>query len=125
MVVFVVKCTNVQSGDNHIVGVYSTLNKAKIAGKGKLAWHKQNYKIDILEHELDAPLPKIILDELNSLKMTLLFDDIKEMVPIITPIKEEKQPIKKRTPVEIYCDGSCSGNPGPGGWGCNIEIWRY
>lgn len=21
----------------------------------------------------------------------------------------------------IYCDGACSGNPGPGGWGCLIE----
>ncbi len=24
--------------------------------------------------------------------------------------------------VEIFCDGACSGNPGPGGWGC---ILRY
>ena len=23
---------------------------------------------------------------------------------------------KKRVPIEIYIDGSCSGNPGPGGW---------
>ncbi len=22
------------------------------------------------------------------------------------------------TAVELYCDGACSGNPGPGGWGC-------
>lgn len=21
----------------------------------------------------------------------------------------------------IYCDGACSGNPGPGGWGCIVE----
>jgi len=25
--------------------------------------------------------------------------------------------IKDTTPVEIYTDGACSGNPGPGGWG--------
>jgi len=25
-------------------------------------------------------------------------------------------------PVEIFCDGACSGNPGPGGWG---SILRY
>ncbi len=24
--------------------------------------------------------------------------------------------------VEVFCDGACSGNPGPGGWGC---ILRY
>ena len=24
--------------------------------------------------------------------------------------------------IEIFCDGACSGNPGPGGWGC---ILRY
>lgn len=23
--------------------------------------------------------------------------------------------------VVIYCDGACSGNPGPGGWGCIVE----
>lgn len=23
--------------------------------------------------------------------------------------------------VEIFCDGSCSGNPGPGGWACLIR----
>jgi ribonuclease HI len=26
------------------------------------------------------------------------------------------------TPIEVYCDGACSGNPGVGGWGC---ILRY
>ena len=26
------------------------------------------------------------------------------------------------TPIEIFCDGACSGNPGPGGWGV---ILRY
>ena len=25
-------------------------------------------------------------------------------------------------PATIYCDGACSGNPGPGGWGCIVEI---
>ena len=24
---------------------------------------------------------------------------------------------KSLTPVDIYCDGACRGNPGPGGWG--------
>ena len=26
-------------------------------------------------------------------------------------------------PVEIYTDGACSGNPGPGGWGAILR-WR-
>ena len=25
--------------------------------------------------------------------------------------------------IEIYCDGACSGNPGPGGWG-SILLWK-
>lgn len=25
------------------------------------------------------------------------------------------------SPAVIYCDGACSGNPGPGGWGCIVE----
>jgi ribonuclease HI len=24
--------------------------------------------------------------------------------------------------VHIWCDGACSGNPGPGGWGCIVEV---
>jgi hypothetical protein len=24
--------------------------------------------------------------------------------------------------VRIWCDGACAGNPGPGGWGCIVEI---
>ena len=31
----------------------------------------------------------------------------------------ETQPRKK---VNIYTDGACSGNPGPGGWGCILEF---
>ena len=31
----------------------------------------------------------------------------------------ESQPRKK---VNIYTDGACSGNPGPGGWGCILEF---
>ena len=31
----------------------------------------------------------------------------------------EAQPRKK---VNIYTDGACSGNPGPGGWGCILEF---
>lgn len=30
--------------------------------------------------------------------------------------------MSSRTEVEIFCDGACSGNPGPGGWG---SILRY
>lgn len=26
------------------------------------------------------------------------------------------------SPVEIYCDGACSGNPGVGGWGCILRF---
>ncbi len=120
MILFVVKCTNVQSSENHIVGVYSTLIKAKAAGKAKLAWHKTNYKIDILEYELDAQLPKIILDELKDPAMVLLFEKIDEVFPEKEEVLE-KRPPKKRTPVEIYCDGSCSGNPGRGGWGAILK----
>lgn len=25
------------------------------------------------------------------------------------------------TPIEIYCDGACRGNPGPGGWGAVLR----
>ena len=32
---------------------------------------------------------------------------------------KEGKPVKK---VELYTDGACSGNPGPGGWGA---ILRY
>ena len=31
----------------------------------------------------------------------------------------ENRPRKK---VNIYTDGACSGNPGPGGWGCILEF---
>ena len=27
-----------------------------------------------------------------------------------------------RKQVNIYTDGACSGNPGPGGWGCILEF---
>ncbi|WP_085907348.1 ribonuclease HI [Kiloniella majae] len=30
--------------------------------------------------------------------------------------------MNQRTPVEIFTDGACSGNPGPGGWGA---VLRY
>ena len=32
-------------------------------------------------------------------------------------IKAMTQERPKRT-VQLYTDGACSGNPGPGGWGC-------
>jgi len=28
---------------------------------------------------------------------------------------------KPLTPVDIYCDGACRGNPGPGGWGVLLQ----
>lgn len=31
-------------------------------------------------------------------------------------------PVPKVTEAVIFCDGACSGNPGPGGWGCIVEI---
>jgi len=38
------------------------------------------------------------------------------------PLAESPAP---RTPAlqkaRIFCDGACSGNPGPGGWGCIVE----
>ena len=27
-------------------------------------------------------------------------------------------------PVIIHTDGACSGNPGPGGWGAILRLWR-
>jgi ribonuclease HI len=30
-------------------------------------------------------------------------------------------PARRREPVEIYTDGACSGNPGPGGWGAVLR----
>ncbi len=27
-----------------------------------------------------------------------------------------------RPKVELYCDGACLGNPGPGGWGCLLRV---
>ena len=30
--------------------------------------------------------------------------------------------IRTRKKVNIYTDGACSGNPGPGGWGCILEF---
>ena len=32
-------------------------------------------------------------------------------------------PIAPSTSVELYTDGACSGNPGPGGWGCILR-WK-
>ena len=32
----------------------------------------------------------------------------------------QQQPARKQ--VNIYTDGACSGNPGPGGWGCILEF---
>ena len=34
-------------------------------------------------------------------------------------MSENHRPRKK---VNIYTDGACSGNPGPGGWGCILEF---
>ncbi len=34
----------------------------------------------------------------------------------------ETRPRKK---VNIYTDGACSGNPGPGGWGCILEFGQH
>ncbi len=30
-----------------------------------------------------------------------------------------------RKQVNIYTDGACSGNPGPGGWGCILEFGQH
>jgi ribonuclease HI len=32
------------------------------------------------------------------------------------------QPNSLRTRVELYCDGACLGNPGPGGWGYLLRV---
>ena len=29
------------------------------------------------------------------------------------------------TPVTLYTDGACSGNPGPGGWGCILRSGKH
>jgi ribonuclease HI len=41
--------------------------------------------------------------------MQTLFDDLVETKPAV------------KTTVKIWCDGACSGNPGPGGWGAIVE----
>jgi ribonuclease HI len=33
--------------------------------------------------------------------------------------------MKKPTPVEIYTDGACRGNPGPGGWGAVLSSGEH
>ena len=33
--------------------------------------------------------------------------------------------VKKMEEVTIYTDGACSGNPGPGGWGCVLLYTHY
>ena len=40
--------------------------------------------------------------------MKTLFDETEETKPATTTVK-------------IWCDGACSGNPGPGGWGAILE----
>jgi len=30
--------------------------------------------------------------------------------------------IKPKKTVQLYTDGACSGNPGPGGWGCILNF---
>jgi ribonuclease HI len=35
---------------------------------------------------------------------------------------EAAQPKATTSTVRIWCDGACAGNPGPGGWGCIVEI---
>ena len=34
-------------------------------------------------------------------------------------MQDTARPLKK---VNLYTDGACSGNPGPGGWGCILEF---
>jgi ribonuclease HI len=40
-------------------------------------------------------------------------------VEIATPQPEKTVP---QDAVIVFCDGACSGNPGPGGWACIVEI---
>ena len=40
----------------------------------------------------------------------------------MVPHEDEKDnPSKDITSLEIYCDGACSGNPGPGGWAALLK----
>ena len=34
---------------------------------------------------------------------------------------ETETPAAPATPIQIWCDGACSGNPGAGGWGAIVE----
>lgn len=34
-------------------------------------------------------------------------------------------PVAERTPVEVYTDGACLGNPGPGGWGAILRFGEH
>jgi ribonuclease HI len=35
------------------------------------------------------------------------------------------QPVHYSTPIEIYTDGACKGNPGPGGWGAILRVGAH
>jgi len=38
------------------------------------------------------------------------------------PEGQQELPLASNKGFQIFCDGACSGNPGPGGWGTVIEI---
>ena len=72
----------------------------------------------------------------QSLRVIKVLDAIRSRIGLVYPfensgyvIKDETQVVKevpgkevksKPNMVTVYTDGGCSGNPGPGGWGCVI-----
>lgn len=94
----------------------------------------------ILEIEKGA---KIIESPFHTKKQCIreirVLDSIRKKIELIYPFEEEKNIIAKRVEkimetetkqqefifsdkeeIIIYTDGACSGNPGPGGWGCVV-----
>src|SRR5690349_10615917 len=47
----------------------------------------------------------------------LTFDGLAVSESSKTPVSKAA----KAVDAVVYCDGACSGNPGPGGWGCIVE----
>jgi len=56
--------------------------------------------------------------ELESILQTAV-DNLKQASPEPTVKRVDHEP-SNQTPIQIWSDGACSGNPGPGGWGTII-----
>jgi ribonuclease HI len=67
------------------------------------------YHDDYASFEASADQPNSQTESMTKTQSTLFAD-------------EAAQPKSATSTVRIWCDGACAGNPGPGGWGCIVEI---